>query len=385
MAFREELEDAVKLISFQLIYYLVRCIPSKPKKKNLLLVKTDEIGDYVLIRNFLGVFRKSSLFRDHSITFIGSVAYRDLFEAYDSDVADQVIWLDKKRFRRNMMYRFSLLRKVRKAGFSDAVNLVYSRSFRIDDLVIAVSTAAHKTGMESAHLPASKVERLLTPRDIYHILLDPGGQSLFEACKNARFIGQLLNVKIEPVSVRIDAVADISTFSLPKAYFIIVPGSGHKEKTWSAASFSEVARFMTDHYGLMTVVCGSNGDKTETDEFIRTFDRPVTDLTGKTSLPQLLAVLKSAQCLISVDTGAVHLAAAVGCPVYGLFSGLHYGRFAPYPMEIAREFTAIYPDEIDEQVRTNNLSDINNIPVGLLRKIPPEKVINSIRKNFSPH
>lgn len=384
MALREELEDVGKLLCFQLVYYLVKCIPAKPKNRRLLLVKTDEIGDYVLVRNFLGKFRESPLFKDHRITFIGNSIYRELFEAYDTGTVDEVIWLDKKRFRRDMAYRFVFLKKVRKAGFTDAINLVYSRTWRVDDLLIAVSTAARKIGMKTAHLPASKMERALTPKHIYDELPDTGEQSLFEAYKNARFIGQLVHSTIEPVSIQMDAFVSSGAFALPSPYFIIFPGSGNKERNWPIAYFCEVANFIVDSYGLQPVVCGSPGDKDEAAAFIRAFGRPVTDLTGKTSLPEFLSVLKTAKCLVSVDTGAVHMAAAVKCPVFGLFSGLYYGRFAPYPREIAADFTAIYPDEIDEQIRTGHLPDINTIPIGLLRKIRPEKVIDSIRKNFKP-
>ncbi len=384
MALREELEDVGKLLCFQLVYYLVKCIPAKAKKQRLLLVKTDEIGDYVLVRNFLGKFRTSPVYKDHRITFVGNSIYRELFEAYDTGIADEVIWIDKKRFRRDMTYRFDILKKVRKAGFTDAINLVYSRTWRLDDLLMAVSTATRKIGMKSAHLPASKVEQALTPKHIYEELPDTGEQSIFEAYKNARFIGQVVHSTIEPVSIQIDAVVGSGAFSLPSSYFIIFPGSGSKERNWPIPYFCEVANFIADSYGLQIVVCGSAGDKEEAAAFIRTFGRPVTDLTGKTSLPEFMSVLKTAKCLVSVDTGAVHMAAAVNCPVFGLFSGLYYGRFAPYPKEIAPDFTAIYPDEIDEQIRTGHLSDINTIPIGLLRNIQPEKVINSIRKNFKP-
>lgn len=382
MSIREELEDAFKLVCFQLVYYLVRCIPAKPEGKKLLLVKTDEIGDYMLIRNFLGKFRESSLYKDHEITFIGSGVYRDIFEAFDSGVADRVIWLDKKKFRRNLLYRFSVLKEVRKTGFSDAVNLVYSRSFRVDDLLIAVSTAREKKAMKTDHPPAYRVERALTPRHIYRELVDPGAQSLFEAYKNARFIGKVSGTRIEPVSIALEPVADTGIFALPVAYFVVFPGSGNKERNWPIERFCVVADFISKEYGLEPVICGSNADKAEAGQFVRAFGGPVTDITGRTSLPEFLAVLKTAKCLISVDTSAVHLAAAVRCPVFGLFGGLYYGRFAPYPKEIAPDFVAIYPDEIDEQIRTHSLPDINDIPIGLLRKIPPEKVIDSIRKNF---
>jgi ADP-heptose:LPS heptosyltransferase len=44
------------------------------------------------------------------------------------------------------------------------------------------------------------------------------------------------------------------------------------------------------------------------------------DLTGRTSLAELAAVLRHAACLVAGNTGPAHLAAAVGTPVVSMFS-----------------------------------------------------------------
>ena len=51
------------------------------------------------------------------------------------------------------------------------------------------------------------------------------------------------------------------------------------------------------------------------------------DLRGKTSLPQLAGTLKQTKLFICVDTGPLHIAAAVGCPTIGIFGndGNGYG------------------------------------------------------------
>jgi len=49
-------------------------------------------------------------------------------------------------------------------------------------------------------------------------------------------------------------------------------------------------------------------------------DHPrVVNLVGRVSLRQLAAVLRRARCLVSNDSGPVHLAAAVGTPAVVLF------------------------------------------------------------------
>jgi ADP-heptose:LPS heptosyltransferase len=101
---------------------------------------------------------------------------------------------------------------------------------------------------------------------------------------------------------------------------------------------------------------------------------------------QFLAVLREAGCLLSVDTGAIHLAAAVQCPVFALFSGLFYGRFSPYPAEIAPRFYPVYPAKIDVLIADGSIIDQHyRIPIDLIKTIPPEKLIDKIDESHVLH
>ena len=58
---------------------------------------------------------------------------------------------------------------------------------------------------------------------------------------------------------------------------------------------------------------------------------PVIDLCGATAVAELPAVLAQLDLLVSNDTGPIHVAAAVGTPVVGLyFSTAYFGETAPY-------------------------------------------------------
>jgi len=386
------LKEFLKLTLYQLIYYAVRCFPASAGAKRLLLVKTDEIGDYVLARNLLPLFRVAGPYRDHRVIFVGNSVFRQLYDQYDRGVADEVIWLDKKRFARNPLYRFRFLLRIRRSGASTAVSLVHSRILRKDDVIMAVSPAPDRVAMRHNSRLIARYERWLTPRHTYTRLVDCGDDMLFDALRNARYVEQLLQLPPQPVSATLQPRTDVSAFGLPSRYFVVFPGSGVPVKKWPAASFAVVSRHLADRYGLVPVVCGSGADATDAAEFIRAYQpaaadlsprAPLIDLTAKTSLPELLSVLRGAKCLISVDTGSVHLAAAVGCPVFALFSGLHYGRFAPYPAHIAPAFFPVYPDAIDRLIRDKVPTDFELIPLDALRQIPPEKLIARIDDIFS--
>jgi ADP-heptose:LPS heptosyltransferase len=57
------------------------------------------------------------------------------------------------------------------------------------------------------------------------------------------------------------------------------------------------------------------------------------NLVGKTSIPELVAVLKAAAAGLGPDSGPGHLAAAVGTPYVSLFGPTSPKRAAPYNCE----------------------------------------------------
>src|ERR1700734_1406368 len=61
----------------------------------LLILRLDDIGDYLLFRNQLRTYRASDRWKGHRITLLGNNSWRPIFEAFDSHAVDDVIWVDK--------------------------------------------------------------------------------------------------------------------------------------------------------------------------------------------------------------------------------------------------------------------------------------------------
>lgn len=368
-------KDHIIILLHRLICFLVKLYPAKPAQKQLLLIKTDELGDYVLFRNLLTHIRQSAKYKNYSITLVGTPVYKPLFEKYDAGSVDHAIWINKKKFRLNLFYRFKALKQIRKNGYSEVVNMICTRSFRVDDVIAYVSAAPVKITMSRQPYYWTGFEKTITPAGIYTEVMAVDEPRLFDAERNAAFVQQWLKEEEIPVSTRIPVSEDISALGLPERYFVVFPGSGLKNKKWAAANFVQVAKHIETKYSLKPVVCGGPSDKEDAGEFLDHYAEPVLNLCGKTSIPQFLEVLKQAACIISVDTGSVHMAAAVGCPVFALFSGLHYGRFAPYPKTVFADLYPVYPDSTDQLIAEGDDAALEKVPAGLLSIIPPAKLI----------
>jgi len=113
---------------------------------------------------------------------------------------------------------------------------------------------------------------------------------------------------------------------------VLAPGAAYGgAKRWPAASFGAVAAAMARD-GLVPVLIGTAADAQAGREVCAAAggDVPVLDLIGRTDLPTLTAVLAVSRGLITNDSGAMHLAAAVGVPVTAIFGPTD--ETATYPL-----------------------------------------------------
>jgi ADP-heptose:LPS heptosyltransferase len=99
-------------------------------------------------------------------------------------------------------------------------------------------------------------------------------------------------------------------------------------------------------------------------------------MTAKTSLPELLNIIKNASCLISVDTGSIHLAASMDCLTFGIFNGSQYGRFSPYPKEICSNIISFYPKQVIEDINNKDFSKYELISNNSYNDVTAKEVID---------
>lgn len=106
------------------------------------------------------------------------------------------------------------------------------------------------------------------------------------------------------------------------SFVVVHPGSARREKYWRPERWAEVIDRCQGEWGVPCVLTGGRGDAQEDrhlDAIRARLARPCVDLAGKLSLLGLAAVLGEARLVVGVDSGPMHLAAALGTPVTVLF------------------------------------------------------------------
>jgi heptosyltransferase II len=90
-------------------------------------------------------------------------------------------------------------------------------------------------------------------------------------------------------------------------------------KCWLPERFAEVANRLTGESDAEVILFGTVGETAVSNAIIAGMKRKPIDLTGKTAIAELPALLSRCQLFIGNDSGAMHVASAVGLPVVAIF------------------------------------------------------------------
>jgi len=110
-------------------------------------------------------------------------------------------------------------------------------------------------------------------------------------------------------------------------------GSSWPSRYWFADRTAAVLRAVAERRGASAVLLGTAADASVARAVADGAGAAVRDLTGRTTLRQLLAVAARADVVFGPDSGALHLAAALGRPVVSLWGPTSARRSAPFGSE----------------------------------------------------
>lgn len=127
--------------------------------------------------------------------------------------------------------------------------------------------------------------------------------------------------------------ADRALASLGESPFLVAcPGSKMPSKRWPVERFRVVLDdFLRAHGDAGVALVGSPDERGLCQALSETRPDRVVNLAGRLSLDESAAVCRRAVCYFGNDTGAMHVAAAMGLPCVAIFSARDYsGKWEPF-------------------------------------------------------
>ena len=366
--------NLINFLSARIILLIIHTGKREIIKNTLLITRLDSIGDYVLFRNYLAFLKQSKKYKDYSITLCGNIIWKDIAESFDSDVVNDFIWINRKKFYSGLSYKFRILKYVYRRGFEVAIDSAYTREVLYSDIIIKAANAKIKIGSKGSLDKHAYWKRRFFSDSFYDLLIDQTENNLFEFNRNKEFFEKVTGEHILFNKPELNLSGIDCDIRLPEKYVVVFPGSNAVERRWEAANYAEICQYLIFDCSLPVVIPGASNEKFIVDIISQKVKSDkLLDLSGKTGLTELVKVISDCEFLVSNDTSAVHIAVAVNKPFICISNGNHYGRFVPYPGNIYDNCEYLFPPEImdnlnspevlSEKYRFNSTLDINKITV----------------------
>lgn len=311
--------------------------PFKPDPHNVLFIRLDGIGDFIVWIDAAQALAQHYRNQGKSPILVVDSNCAGLAEALK--IFDQVIAFDQQRFSRNPFYRIQMARRIRGLGCTLAIQPTYSRVFEGGDAVIHFCGAKQRIGSTGNHTLITEANMRRSDR-WYTQLIPAQKEPRMELIRNAEFVRSLLGVDFKAKVPDISSIAN--SWAPPECaaeikdgepYYILFPGASFPGRRWPLDSFKQVAEFLHRETGWRGVVCGGASDAHLAAFLCRESSAPLLNWTGRTTLPELAVIFRKAKLLLANETSAVHLAEAVKLTTICLLGGGHFGRFVPYAVE----------------------------------------------------
>ena len=291
----------------------------------ILIIRTDRIGDVILSTPVIRALRKA-----YPQGYLGMMVrpeHRELVEG-NPDL-NTVILYDKNGAEKGWQGNLAFARKLKRYRFDTAVIL------HSTNRVILVSWLA---GIRRRVGYARRLGWLLTGR-LPYIKKEGERHELEYNLELLRLIGveskdRELFVPTTPAQEK--KVADfLLSHGLggPAPLVVLHPGASCPSKRWPALRFAAIGNRLSERHGAKIVVLTGPGEQVYGRRVVAEMKRPVVAVLGTFSLGETACLLKKARCLISNDSGPVHLGTAMGTPVVSIFGrwggGLSPARWGP--------------------------------------------------------
>ncbi len=127
-----------------------------------------------------------------------------------------------------------------------------------------------------------------------------------------------------------EARAVLATTPAGDAPIVLHPGSGWPLKDWSADRWGVLARALARRYHAPVLVVGTAREGAFVAAVVTASGGDACGVAGRLSLGGLAAFQRRARLVVATDSGALHLAAAVGTPVVGLYGPADPAEFGPW-------------------------------------------------------
>ena len=313
--------------------------------RKIVVSRTDNIGDVILSLPVFATLKKS-FSEAETIALVGNytsgiVRSSPHVNTVITSDADESLWATYKKLKAigaDVMVALFPRFKIAAAALLAGIPIRIGTAYRWYSVLFNKKVYEHRKDSVK-----SEAEYNLT-------LLEPLG------CKE-QILDTTLNIDVR-ASRMVDGFANDHCLS---KFIAIHPGSGGSASEWDAENFRELIKEITNLSDLNVVVTGIASEHYTCAKICEGLGNAI-NTAGRFSLLEFVALLSKADLFISNSTGPLHIAAAVGTPLIGIYPNgkpMTPVRWAPLtdkkiiltPKDGSNDLSEISVSEVLESVR----------------------------------
>ncbi len=311
----------------------------QPRGNSLLLIRLDDIGDYLLFRNQLPKYKASARWGSQSITLLGNASWKELFTAFDSDCVDDSIWVNKAEYLQSAPYRLQVWAQLRERGFETVIAPSRTRPLLLDDLCRLAAAPTRSIAAVNTYVHSSWND---VSDGLYGELWSPADPRLHEFHFNGEFARGVCAMEFAGGRPAIDTQTALAGTATATDIICFV-GANTRSRRWPAERWIEFIRLYRGRHGGNVTLAGNGSAEQDLASRIQAQTGAVS-IVGKASLLELARRMMAARAVVSNDTMAAHLAVSCSRPTVIVANGVNYERFTDYDRAGIGGVATVYPE-----------------------------------------
>jgi lipopolysaccharide heptosyltransferase I len=299
-----------------------RCELRNYEARRIALIKPSALGDIVHAMPVLTALRNR--FPTSSITWIVNRAFQPLLQGHP--LLNETLAFDRGASRKGIGHAArayaSFFRELRRRRFDLAIDL---QGLLRSGLMTAATGAARRVGLRSAR----EGSRWFYTDQVIDI---PDMHAVDRYWLIAEALGAGAGPKQTHLSIDHQAGqwAAREMADSPRPWLMLAVGSRWLTKRWPPAHFAALAAKAQAFFGGTVVFVGGAEEAHLASATLAGLTGPSRDFSGRTTLPQLTAMLAQADAVVANDTGPLHIAVALGRPVVAPYTCTKVRLTGPY-------------------------------------------------------
>jgi lipopolysaccharide heptosyltransferase II len=370
--------------------------------KNILCIRLDNMGDLLMSSPAIRALKETFNSRITLLTSSMATGIARYIEEIDEVITYDLPWV-KANQTINPEHFFEIIEELKKRSFDAAVIFtVYSQN----PLPTAMLPFLAGIPLRLAYCRENPYELLthwVPDNEPYSVIKHQVRRDLdLVAAVGSCTTNEKINISVsDDLLTSLDEKLLGCGVDSNRPWLILHPGVSEEKRQYPFDSWVETAKKIINELGYQVLFTGVSTEKTLTDNLQRATGENSFSLAGMFNIEEFITLIRQSPLIISVNTGTIHLAAAVQTPVvvlYALTNPQHYpwkvaGKILPFSVpqhlrsknEVIRYVNERYFDKVIDMVKPEEIvATALEILDGNLEEIPelPERLSEICSKDL---